>query len=34
LVGHDAAPSHLKIEQAARELGIEALSPDDAGHAF
>jgi putative iron-regulated protein len=22
------------IEQAARELGIEALSPDDAGHAF
>jgi putative iron-regulated protein len=22
------------IEQAARELGISALSPDDAGHAF
>ena len=22
------------IEQAARDLGIEALSPDDAGHAF
>jgi len=22
------------IEQAARELGIQALSPDDAGHAF